>query len=252
MSAANADSSERFPLVCNHCERQISVRTEWIGREVQCPHCSALLLVPQPKPNGLTRAEPPRRIVRHGFNFACPRCESLLETHAGMCGQKGTCPTCGANFLVPNLNPSWGRPGKATLLDEASENPVPLHPYAASGQTAPRIIRDAGGQMAIQCPRCNLVTDVDADCCSNCGTPFTADALPTESTARGDRFGSTALIVGLISIPFTLLIVPGAIAVLLGLLSWFRGATLKPTGLALAGIILGVVSAVGGLIALVM
>ena len=67
------------------------------------------------------------------FNFACPRCESLLESHTGLTGQPGRCPACGAKILVPEVNRRTGRTQRSQLLDDGGEAPAPIHAYAASG-----------------------------------------------------------------------------------------------------------------------
>lgn len=94
-------------MVCIRCDRPVLARPQWTGREVQCPYCHSVLRVPQPPADGRpVRADGPTLSAKHYFHFACPRCESLLEAHTGMCGQAGTCPTCAARFSVPYLNAS--------------------------------------------------------------------------------------------------------------------------------------------------
>jgi hypothetical protein len=117
-----------------------------------------------------------------------------------------------------------------------------MHAYAASGHQAPRIHRLPDGALEIECPRCGRRCAITANNCSACGVPFTIEGVPTARSVRGDAFGTAALVLGILGVPLCVLFVPSGLAVIFGLLSWFRQPTHRPSGIALAGLILGVLA----------
>ncbi len=237
MSPANSNPPARFNVLCLGCGRQIAAASEWIGQEVRCPHCSATMTVLPPASSGRpVRAGLPRVAAGRRFNFACPRCESMLESAIDMSDQTGHCPTCGARFLIPDT----GRGAK--LVDGDDQDPTPMHAYAASGHQAPRIIRLPGGKIAIECPRCKTQSDIAADNCGCCGTPFTIEGVPAPAAAGEDALGTAALVIGIISIVLCPLIVPAVVAGVLGVASWLRSYGRRPSTQALAAIVLAAVA----------
>ncbi len=244
MSSADAKAPQRFTLVCLKCERTILVRAAWIGQEVRCPHCAVVMCVPPPREDGrpVRGALPPLVTREQRFSFACPRCESLLESQPALAGQNGRCPTCGARFVIPRFSVREGGIPRAVALDTDAQDPTPMHAYAARGDQAPRIHRGSDGTLQIECPRCGRRCEITADNCSACGVPFTIEGVPTVRTMGGDAVGTAAMVLGIVAVPLCALFVPGAVALLLGLTSWFRRATRRPSGQALTGIVLGLLS----------
>jgi DNA-directed RNA polymerase subunit RPC12/RpoP len=243
MPPTDASSPNRFTMVCLKCERRIVARTAWVGVEVQCPHCSATMRVPAPRPDGQpVRASPPLLVMRqHRFSFSCPRCESLLESQRLMSGQTGRCPTCGAHFVIPELD-SAGDPLAAELIDSDAQDPTPMHAYAASGHQAPRIRRLPDGTMQIECPRCTRRSEVTANNCAGCGLPFTIEGVPTAPLIVGSGFATASLVFGILAIPLCFLVLPGLLATAFGLTTWLRRHGSRVPGQAWAGMILGGIS----------
>jgi DNA-directed RNA polymerase subunit RPC12/RpoP len=243
MLPANPDAQDCFTLLCLKCGRPIAAQRGWVGQEVQCPHCAAPLCVPPPRDDGQpVRAIPPRIVPPLRFNFACPRCESQLESDTGPMGQVGKCPTCGARFVIPRFSPGTGVSDVAKLIDANDQDPTPMHAYAASGHQAPRIRREADGTLKIECPRCGHPCDVAADNCAACGVPFTMEGVPRTRLGGGSALATASLVLGLLALPLCLLLVPAALAVALGLTSWLRRWERRPAGQAIAGMILGIIS----------
>jgi len=239
----------RFTIFCRRCERPVLARAAWVGREVRCPHCFSPMRVPEMPPDRRpVPADPPHLGACQGFNFPCPRCDCLLEAHTGMCGQHGRCPTCGAQFLVPFLHPSSGRPEKAPLLEGAADMPTPVHAYAASGCQAPQIIQAADGSRAIQCPRCNALSPIDADNCAACNTPFTIEAAATMGKLHRDTQATAALGLGIVGLVLFFLVLPGVVAVWLGLRSMMYSGPGRRSTLGVAGLALGLLGLAGGLV----
>lgn len=237
------DQAERFTILCLRCERAILARAEWVGREVRCPHCSSVLRVPpRPPVPQIVRAEPPRLAPRRLFNFPCPRCACLLEASTGAGGDVGSCPTCAARFRIPTVDPLSGLPGPAELIDSERTDPTPLHAYAASGHQAPQIRRRADGVLEIKCPRCGSSNPIQADACASCSAPFTLESAATTARIQSEGLASAALVVGLLAIPTFFLVVPGLMAVVLGLACLWRGPTGVILRRGLAGLVLGLVS----------
>jgi len=244
--SAEGDGGARFVMLCRRCERPLNVRREWVGRDVKCPHCDSVLRVPEPPSEGrVVTARAPYLAPKRCFNFPCPRCECLLEGHTGMCGQPGTCPTCGSRFVVPHLGPGR-QPDRAVLLEGEVADPTPLHAYAAAGREAPQIVQ-SGGQTWIQCPRCNARSPIDADDCAACGAPFTMEGAATMGLWRQQRHGSTAVMLGVISVFTFMFFVPALAAVWFGAWSTFTPSAPGRSKAGITGLVLGLVSLIGGL-----
>ncbi len=237
---------ERFNMLCIRCDRTMLGRPEWSGREVQCPYCSSVLIVPDPPlPGHVARAIAPGLSPREIFYFGCARCGTLLEGHTGMCGHAGHCPACAARLEIPYVD-DRGQPLAATILEGDVELPAPVHAYAASGEQAPRLIRAETGETIIECPRCRVLNSIEADACVNCGAPFTSEGTVTTDRIARDSLSTAALAAGIISIPLMAVFVPGVIAV-----ACWLGAVWKAEGRATpvvgrVGAALGALSILGG------
>jgi hypothetical protein len=241
MPDAPHSSPDRFTLACRRCSRHVIARTAWVGKTIQCPHCATSLSVPPPPASKRpVTAYQPNVTVRQRFNFQCPCCSSMLESHVGLSGQHARCPTCNARLVVPRLDHQTGVAQTADLLEDKQQDPTPMHAYAASGHLAPRIIRGEDDTLAIQCPRCRAHTDINADACPSCGVPFTTDGMVVKPLASGgETLAGWSFACGIAAVPLFALYLPAALAVLLGLISWFRRAAPAPPGYATAGMVLG-------------
>lgn len=232
----------RFSISCVHCNRPITVRADWVERDVRCPLCAGVVRVPEPGPPGVVvRGRRPPGGSDRAFNFACGRCRALLETNTGMCGQGGRCPTCAATFIVPHVDPETGLPLGDAEVSPDGENPTPMHAYAASGAQAPQILSGADGALYIECPRCESRCDIDANACRECGVPFTIEAAPTarDSDVRGLAIASVAL--GAISLGSALsgvLLICAMISLACGAMGIARAARPLNKALSVAGLIL--------------
>lgn len=248
-SPAAGPEQGRFTILCMRCERQVIARDGWIGREVQCPHCSSVIRVPpRPAIDVPIRSDPPNLSAKKCFNFACPRCDCLLEAHTGMCNQHGSCPTCGARFVVPYLSRVGGRPEKAKLLEGTIEAPMPVHAYAASGEQAPTLQRHADGSISIVCPRCGSQNEIDADVCVTCEAPFTMNAAPTLTGLQSERLGLSAVILGVVGLVFFPLVLPALIGLVCGVLAAFKATYAARVAQAVVGIVTAAVGLAGGVV----
>lgn len=245
--------AEQFTIVCRDCRRPMAARRAWEGRDVQCPYCSSVVRVPTPpQEQRAVQAGRPALSPKLEFNFGCPRCETLLESHTGLTGQPGRCPACGAKILVPEVNRRTGKPRRAQLLDEGGEDPTPIHAYAASGLQAPHIFRRADGTQVIECPRCSEVCPVDAESCPACRAPFTADAAPSIPNLKSSHRAQVALVLGIVALPLCMLFVPALAAIVFGILSLRLGSGGRPPVAGIVAIALGVLSLGGGLLLLLL
>ena len=243
MSESDARSAQHYRVVCLRCNRTFLARSAWTGRDVECPHCSSVLSVPAPSEDGRpVRAGAPSVVPKKRFNFACARCECLLETNTGMSGQTGRCPTCAAQFIIPYVNPHSGVADRARLVESEVDDPTPLHAYAASGHQAPRIVRLDTGENVIACARCGAQSEIDADLRAGCGVPFTIEATPSIGSIESDSRAVASLVLGIVGLPLTFLFVPAALAVIFGFSSLRRAGGVGVPKMAVAGIILGVIS----------
>jgi DNA-directed RNA polymerase subunit RPC12/RpoP len=218
-------------------------RFVWVGREVQCPHCRATLRIPAPSPDGQPAlAAAPALAPKRVFNFACPRCDCLLESHTGMSGSEGRCPTCGSRFLIPYIQRGSGMPTRVEVLEGDVQDPTPVHAYAASGDQAPQIVRDDAGTPHIRCPRCHAESAIEADACVGCGAPFSIEGASTLQTMRWNRPAITAMVAGVIALPLAMLFLPGVLAIALGMRAISLYPGMKPSFPAVVAIVFGIMS----------
>lgn len=247
MSPATPEAAERFTIICLRCDRPVIARRTWVGREVHCPHCYSVIRVPAAPADGRpVRADGPNVSTKLAFNFACPRCDCLLEAHTGMSGQFGMCPTCAARFRVPHLRGRSGVPQKAELVEGVVDTPTPLHAYAASGHQAPRIVQTDDGLAVIECPRCNAHNAIDADNCAACGAPFTMEAAATIGKLHRDRWAKSSLGLGVVGVLAFPVMLPAAVAVWLGLRSVMFAGSERRSVYGFVGLTLGLLSLIGG------
>ena len=201
-----------YQVTCPKCRANIGIMAVQVGHPTRCPHCHTNFSVANP-----TERDPSIPLGKV-FSFRCSQCSCRLEAYTGMVGQSGQCPTCAAEFRVPAPNTEAVRTGGT---QPESEYAQPVHAYAAAGGRAPKIIRLADDRQAIQCPRCGQVNDVTRNNCAQCAAPFTLDgAEQGPAPQAGGGFGLASLILGLISVPGGMLIVPPILAIVFGLLAF--------------------------------
>lgn len=240
-------------LACPHCDMPIEGADDVGDSLTACPHCHGPLTplsaahAPTPLPPSNSR---PTADIR--FTFACERCASILEATSIQCNHVGRCPTCGATFTIPAIDPHSAVPLNKPRPADDGQLPTPMHAYAAAGARAPKIERDPGGAQSIICPRCAGRSPVEANLCAACGTPFTMEGATeiTRASGRMPRRAAAALILGLlICLPV------GPIAMTFGLLALRdepQGGKAPPGhAAAWAGIVLGVIGSLVWIAAIV-
>lgn len=243
----------QFVLECPSCRKAVTIASEVIGQLVACPHCSKHfhVVLPPDRKSPIAVAAPLSNtdFAQRRVTFACQRCGSLLEAHGSRSGQPGRCPTCGAVFAVPAINPHTGRSAGPAIVADDGQLPTPMHAYATAGASAPRIRRRPDGKQIIECPRCRREMPVDADACGNCGLPFTLDGAeaPSPAAATMDNpLATAALTVGVLAALSFCLPLLGPVAIGLGIAGWRRSDRSGQYGagryMAIAGVILGAIS----------
>jgi hypothetical protein len=241
-------------LSCPLCGKAVTIAEEHIGVVVACPHCARHFTLPSKDasalPVAMTSVAPGAVAAVLRFTFTCGRCESVLEARPELCGQPGRCPTCGALFVVPNVDPQTGQAVGPAIVAEDGQLPTPLHAYATAGDRAPTIRRlDTGAQIII-CPRCRGEMPIDADVCSGCGIPFTMEgaasiAQPPQETDNLARAAMTVGIIGVLSAWCQPVIGLAALGLGIAALAKSRQRKYAKSGekMAWAGIITGAVAA---------
>lgn len=242
-------------MTCPNCRKAVSAAAEHAGRKVACPFCAAHFTI---SANDGTVALRPTQPVHHvhdaiRFTFACTRCASILEGDSRLSGQTGTCPSCGASFIVPGVDRHTGLPIGNVQIEDDGQNPTPVHAYANAGERAPRIKRLPNGHTVIVCPRCTANMPIDANLCTACGVPFTIDGATqvarTQPSSHG--FAALSLALGILAIPSMawcapFLAPPGILFGILGIRSANRSMPLRPGfKSAVAGLVLAGVSVLG-------
>jgi len=182
------------------------------------------------------------------FTFSCQRCGSVLEALGEQCGRSGRCPTCGAVFIIPLVDPQTGLAAGPARVSDDGQLPTPMHAYGTAGGKAPKIRRLGSGEQVIVCPRCGRDMPVDAHTCGSCGLPFTIEgAAAVVQTADGVNSWSTAaLTVGVLSIMTFCFPLPALAAIALGIVALRKGRSVgratSGRSMAIAGIICGTLS----------
>jgi len=230
-------------FTCPHCEMVIDGADDLGASLTACPHCLGPLDTPEtapaPRPHFETIANPTAPAAAR-FTFACRRCASILEATSAQSGSAGRCPTCGATFIIPAIDPRTAVPLSRPASVDDGQLPTPLHAYAAAGGRAPRIERDPDGSQSIVCPRCAGRSPIDANLCRICGTPFTMDGAEeiAKASSGASPLASASLIVALlICLPL------GPLAIALGVLALRRADPKAPgANIARAGIFIGILA----------
>jgi DNA-directed RNA polymerase subunit M/transcription elongation factor TFIIS len=262
-----------FP--CKNCQSPLSAEEQYAGQIVRCPTCAQT----QPVPGGATAVKPelvaagtvdrppalpPRapavpspfigRMPLRGsamgrpFGFNCGYCSSRLQAYEGMGAQEGQCPTCGNTITIP-IRDRYGRLIDPKTREIIKQDPHPVHAYAAAGARAPKILRQEDGSQAIQCPHCRALCPISANSCKSCRMPFTMEGVTTaDISADSNSLCVSALVVGIIGLPGFCTVVLPILAVVLGILGLKQankaGAESRGRGMAIAGIICGVIGGI--------
>lgn len=247
---------------CPVCRQLLSADSSFAGKKMRCPLCEATINVPAtaavperelvgatagPANTSFGTPAPPRRInaplstSNQRFGFNCVYCSSRLEATQSMSGTQGQCPTCGSTIYIPILNRS------GQLIDPVTQkiikpDPHPVHAYAAAGERAPSILRDAqSGKQLIVCRRCGESNPITANNCRGCGMPFTIEGT-TNVAASSGGYGAAALVLGIIALPLSCLLIPAVLAIIFGALALRPDSNGGSRGSAIAGIVLGGIS----------
>ncbi len=272
-----------YESTCPLCQQTVSADSGLVGRMVKCPHCGGQFALSAPPglgggppgpllpaatsipagaqagtplaPPTLTPEDgaarmPPAPIpsAAYRFRFTCTRCESVLESQTDLCGQPGKCPTCATEFIIPLFDPQTGALGELTNLSGQPQDPTPVHAYAAAGARAPEIIRDEHDEPYIRCPRCEARSPVDANRCEACGLPFTLEGVTHDAVpGSANGYAVASLVLGILGLPCFMLVIPQILAVVFGIVALTQHARSRTTagrGMAITGIVLGVVGLV--------
>jgi ribosomal protein L40E len=250
-----------FP--CHICRTSLSAEETQAGQMLRCPVCKTTLRVPVPEavmagaaaaapdPPLKSAAAPMRPVitsrsggVRYGFN--CGYCSSRLEATESMAAQEGQCPTCGNQITIP-IRDRYGRLIDPKTRQIIKQDPHPVHAYAAAGAKAPKIKRAKDGAQIIICPRCNASSPITSNNCKSCGMPFTMEGTTLEAAGANNGFCVAALVLGIISVPMFMIVIPAILSIIFGTVGLRQiaapeAATRGGKGMGIAGICFGVFS----------
>lgn len=214
-----------------------------LGGSVQCPHCRG------PFTASAAAGDPRNRTaLERRYHFQCLRCGSVLEARVSQAGESGKCPTCGAMFRIPLVDPRTGLASGNADPGNDGQDPTPLHAYAAAGGEAPQIIRHADDRLEIQCRRCGTRSPITVNNCGSCGIPFTLEGLEQVAKPIQSQGDGALCVIGALSIPLAFCGGFGGIPALIVLLVLVSRRT---TAQAISGVAVaaGVMSIVSMLIA---
>jgi len=240
-----------FVLDCPTCRKAETASREMIGRVMACPHCASHFTLPREGEAAVPVAQPTGNLSSGStarFTFDCQRCGSILEAKGDMSRSQGRCPTCGAVFVIPRVDPHSSLPIDTAAVPDDGQLPTPMHAYATAGHKAPRIHRLSSGEQVILCRQCGQQMPIDANTCSACGVPFTMEGASAVVHAgpNPNNMATAALTVGIISLLTFCVPVLGAVAIGLGIAGALRadkmGSARPGRNMAIAGIVLGAIS----------
>ncbi len=256
---------------CVVCRTKLSAQPSQAGSLVLCPNCRTKLTVPagagvavgagvgSSAPPPPPRPSAPRAPAgaaagfrptggggkRYGFN--CGYCSSRLEATESMAAQEGQCPTCGNTITIP-IQDRYGRLIDPKTRQIIKQDPHPVHAYAAAGDRAPDILRQGDGKQIIRCPRCKAASPITANNCKACGMPFTMEGTTLEAAGTSNGFCVAALVLGIIGIPASCTVIAPILALVFGGIGYSQvtkaGSEGGGRGMAIAGIVLGVIGCV--------
>jgi hypothetical protein len=244
-------------FTCHVCRTSLSADEKQAGQLVRCPTCMTALRAPIPEMIGASAASAskptssasrtlqrgslaPGRFSGKRYGFNCGYCSSRLEANETMAAQDGQCPTCGNQITIPILD-RYGRLIDPKTREIIKQDPHPVHAYAAAGERAPGIRRNADGKMIIICPRCAAASPIMANNCKSCGMPFTMEGTTLEASGSTNGYCVASLVLGIIGM-LACFFVPSLLAITFGILG-LRQTTEGQSGkaLAIAGIVCGVI-----------
>ncbi len=248
---------------CQSCRTPLSADDTQVGVLVRCPTCQSTMNVPSPSAAGVTAAPgsvpPPggygslfmTRGTGRRYGFNCAHCSSRLEATESMAAQEGQCPTCGNMITIPILD-RYGRLIDPKTREVIKLPPHPVHAYAAAGDRAPRILRQPDGRQVILCPRCQAQSPIGANNCRACGMPFTMEGTTVEASGASNGFCVAALVLGIVGIPAACTVVLPLLAIVFGGIGYAQVSRADGAragkGLAIAGIVCGLIGCLLGLI----
>src|SRR3954452_10414566 len=132
-------------------------------------------------------------------------------------------------------------------------DPHPVHAYAAAGERAPEIRRSDDGRQSIKCPRCQALSPITANNCKSCGMPFTMEGTTLEASGSSNGFCVASLVLGIIGIPAFCTVVTPLLAIIFGIIGYNQAnkadVQASGKGMAIAGIICGVIGCIIGILA---
>ena len=264
---------------CVVCRTKLSAQPQQAGSMVLCPNCRTKLTVPSAamaaavpvgasvggiddvrlppppsrppvsRPSAAVGFKPTGSGKRYGFN--CGYCSSRLEATEAMAAQDGQCPTCGNTITIP-IQDRYGRLIDPKTRQIIKQDPHPVHAYAAAGDRAPGITRQSDGKQIIRCPRCSAASPITANNCKACGMPFTMEGTTLEASGASNGFCVASLVLGIIGVPASCTMIAPVLAIVFGGIGYAQvnkgGEGGGGKGMAIAGIVLGVIGTGIGLI----
>ena len=261
---------------CVVCRTKLSAQPSQAGALVLCPNCRTKLTVPasaaavatEPvavvsasapasrpappsvKPSAIAGFRPTSTTSGKRYGFNCGYCSSRLEATESMAAQDGQCPTCGNTITIP-IQDRYGRLIDPKTRQIIKQDPHPVHAYAAAGDRAPGITRQSDGKQIIRCPRCSAASPITANNCKACGMPFTMEGTTLEAAGTSNGFCVAALVLGIIGIPASCTVIAPVLAIVFGGVGYAQVSKSEGgggKGMAIAGIVLGLIGGLLGLL----
>ena len=114
-------------FVCKLCGEEISVHEQLSGRQMECPKCKSIRVIPDKSPK---------------IKFHCKSCGQRIRAAQIHAGKKGKCPKCKKLIVIPTLQEGSAEgPGTVTLVCSICNETI--H------------VPEGSREKFIECPKCS-------------------------------------------------------------------------------------------------
>jgi predicted Zn finger-like uncharacterized protein len=239
---------------CPECKKKYRAKDDYAGRVVQCKNCGNQITVPRPQPPETEEQSPQQEEIPRQMRAnqalsgqGCAICQENIEFGDPV----RNCEVCGA---VQHQS-CWDSAGGCGT-DGCDNAPLPELDLAEEQPPPPPAQAGSGTMQRKPCPYCGESIALAAIKCRHCGE-FLEGASPSQTPAGGGTSQKAiwALVCGLVGLLcFGIILGPVALGLGSSAKKDIRNSNgrLGGSGMATAGIVLGIVDIIGFLVVILM
>lgn len=171
-------------IFCPHCQQALTIETDWIGMELECPACKKNFTIPAPAsaPAPTPVLTPVLKMIQPAgkFMFVCPSCNGSVELPDNLRGTKYECQFCFEEHIAEPMVKEEQNPVKEEetfiFICPSCETTAEL-PESMLGQEyeCPSCCEKSIAQVAEErkCPKCGEMIKLKATICKHCKSNIT-------------------------------------------------------------------------------